>query len=267
MSSATLTTHDLFVLEKIKDPESGPAPPLLISESLPKDPYITDQKLYQSITQQEREIISTIQEIELQIAGLKPSSQASSPLSQYLICVKKFDRLIEDYPNYASARNNRAQALRRIYGDTMLVKSPLDTSGEQAMVLDPRASDTFLMSMSKQVLEDLTTAISLLTPKLFSPLSTQAAKTLSQAYTQRGALYHLTAKCLSSKDTVLRIDKKRKEVQWKVIDFEENASADFMMGGRYGNEIAKALVVTSNPTAKLCGDIVREAMSKEYAGV
>jgi len=267
MSSATLTTHDLIVLEKIKDPESGPAPPLLISESLPKDPHVTDQELYQSIIQQERGIISTVQEIELQIAGLKPTSQSSSPLTQYLICVKKFDKLIEDYPNYASARNNRAQALRRIYGDAMLVKSPLETLGEQATVLDPTASDALLMSVSKRVLEDLTKAIFLLTPKLFSPLSTQAAKTLSQVYTQRGALYHLTAKRLSSKDTVLRIDEKQKEVQWKVIDFEENASMDFMMGGTYGNEIAKALAVTTNPTAKLCGDMVREAMRREYAGV
>jgi hypothetical protein len=39
-----------------------------------------------------------------------------------------------------------------------------------------------------------------------------------------------------------------------------------MMGGRYGNEIAKALAVSANPTAKLCGEMVREAMRKEYAG-
>jgi hypothetical protein len=38
-----------------------------------------------------------------------------------------------------------------------------------------------------------------------------------------------------------------------------------MMGGRYGNEIAKALAVSTNPTAKLCGEMVREAMRKEYA--
>lgn len=37
-----------------------------------------------------------------------------------------------------------------------------------------------------------------------------------------------------------------------------------MMGGRYGNEIAKALAVRANPTAKLCGEMVREAMRKEY---
>jgi hypothetical protein len=42
------------------------------------------------------------------------------------------------------------------------------------------------------------------------------------------------------------------------------ASRDFMLGGRYGNQIAKALAVATNPTAKLCGSIVQEAMSKEF---
>ncbi len=48
------------------------------------------------------------------------------------------------------------------------------------------------------------------------------------------------------------------------MEFEESASRDFTMGGRYGNEVAKALAVASNPTAKLCGAMVKEAMRKEY---
>ena len=51
-----------------------------------------------------------------------------------------------------------------------------------------------------------------------------------------------------------------------MTEWEENASRDFMVGGRYGNEVAKALAVAANPTAKLCGEMVREAMKKEYAG-
>ena len=39
-----------------------------------------------------------------------------------------------------------------------------------------------------------------------------------------------------------------------------------MLGGRYGNEIARNLAVGTNPVAKLCGEMVREAMRKEYAG-
>lgn len=60
----------------------------------------------------------------------------------------------------------------------------------------------------------------------------------------------------------LRIDE-----DWTVEDLEELASRDFMMGGRYGNEIARGLAVATNPTAKLCGSIVREAMRKEFEGL
>jgi hypothetical protein len=57
-----------------------------------------------------------------------------------------------------------------------------------------------------------------------------------------------------------------KEVKWSTVEFEEAASRDFMMAGRYGNEIGKGLAVSTNPTAKLCGEMVKEAMRKEYAG-
>lgn len=265
MSSATLTKHDLSVLEKIKDPDAGPSAPLLISDSVPRDPHISDDISYQTIVKRERDIISSIQAIELCIAGLKPAPAEFSPLLGYLDSVKAIDTLIDDFPKYASARNNRAQALRRIYGDGILVQSS-DALREEAPALDQDSSDVSRIAASNTILTDLCTAISLLTPtNPFSAISSQAAKTLSQACTQRGALYHLTAKRLAGKDAVLRIDSSRTEANWKVVDFEENASRDFMIGGRYGNEIAKALAVSSNPTAKMCGEMVREAMRKEYA--
>ncbi|KAL2066577.1 hypothetical protein VTL71DRAFT_2648 [Oculimacula yallundae] len=263
---ASLTQHDLSILEKIKDPEAGPSAPLLIDSTLPRDPNITDQETYTRISLTERSIISSIQEIELQIAGLKPQTSDEAPLLQYLGCVKRLDELIEEYPNYASARNNRAQALRRIYGDSLLVTNPTSSASSEN-VLDPLPSSDTLLSASTTILTDLSTAISLLTPPTpYSAISPQTGKTLSQAYTQRGALYHLTAKALALKGAELRIDESRKEAGWTSVMFEENASRDFMVGGRYGNEIAKALAVAANPTAKLCGDMVREAMRKEYAG-
>lgn len=44
---------------------------------------------------------------------------------------------------------------------------------------------------------------------------------------------------------------------------EEMASQDFFEAGRYGNEVAKQLSVGTNPYAKMCGAIVREALKKE----
>ncbi|KAJ8061800.1 hypothetical protein OCU04_009594 [Sclerotinia nivalis] len=266
---ATLTKHDLDVLEKIKDPESGPSNPLLIDDSLPKDPHITDLSTYQGITQRERDIILSMQDVELQIAGLKPVAELS-PLSQYQSCVQSLNDLIGEYPNYASARNNRAQALRRIYGDLMLVKisSAKGPVADVNVPLDTEASEATIKLASFNALSDLDRAISLLAPNTpWASISPQAAKTLSQALTQRGALYHLSAKQLSSDtEASVRVDERRREARWKTIDFEEAASRDFMTGGRYGNEIAKALAVSANPTAKLCGDMVRQAMKREMGG-
>lgn len=272
METTSLTTHDLSILQKIADPESGPSAPLLIDSSLPKDPHYPDPETYSTITQEERSIISSIQQTELQLAGLrsKPTpSSLDSAISTYQTAIKQLNDLITRFPNYASARNNRAQALRRIYGDAILIRSPEDTfrTNTEAPPLQTSASESDLLKAGTQILNDLTRAISLLTPTTpFSPLSPIAARTLSQAYTQRGALYHLTAKHFSQKCVELRIDESRREKTWGVVDFEEAASRDFMMGGRLGNEVAKQMAVVANPTAKLCGDMVREAMRKEYAG-
>jgi hypothetical protein len=268
-SPPPLTQHDLSILDKIKDPESGPAPRLVIEESLPRDPHVTDPTQYDQVTARERAIISSIQALELQIAGWRPASSPVPVLSQYLDCVKSLDALIDEYPDYASARNNRAQALRMIYGDSMLVRTPghEEALPDEPPVLDPTATDATLISASRTILTDLSTAITLLTPPTpFSPLSPLAARTLAQAHTQRGGLYHLTAKRLALAGSALRIDGSRREAAWCVVQFEENASRDFQMGGRFGNEVAKAMAVSANPTAKLCGEMVKEAMRKEYAG-
>jgi len=108
--------------------------------------------------------------MELQIAD-KKSVTSESPLSQYLAYVDSLDRLVEEYPKYASARNNRAQALRRIYGSGILVNGTEEMKSD-APVLDASASDECLISASTTILDDLSTAISLLTPKTpFMPLS------------------------------------------------------------------------------------------------
>lgn len=268
-SSTSLTTHDLSILSKIADPEAGPSAPLLIDSSLPKDPHITNPTLYQTLVTNELQIISSLQKAELQLAGLQPTPENTpSPLSQYQTAIDSFSKLIEENPNYASARNNRAQALRRVYGDGILVKASNETttSSKEALPLISSRDLTAVLQTSTTLLNDLTQAISLLTPKPYSPISPVSAKTLSNAYTQRGALYLRTAKLLSLRGSELSVEDTRAERNWSVIDFEEAASRDFMMGGRYGNEVAKALAVAANPTAKLCGEIVREAMVREFGG-
>ena len=256
MATNSLSRRDFNVLEKIRDPESDPTTGVIVDASLPKDPNITDPATYEHVAQREREIILAMQRIETQISG---SEQVSlNPDEEYRTCAATLGQLISDYPRYASARNNRAQALRRLYGDLMMLPGRTDPKA-----LSPDASAAEKSEAVGTVLGDLDEAIKLLTPKsLFAAISPQAGKTLSLAHTQRAAMYHLTSKALQAEDKVEVGE--RKESNWTKIEFEEAASRDFALGGRYGNDIAKGLAVSTNPTAKLCGEIVREAMKKEY---
>lgn len=257
MSPPSLSTRDIHVLEKIKDPESDPSRGVSIDPSLPSDPHITDRTLYLQISQLEREIVFSMQSLEMQMAGMRPRSEAD-PVTEYKECVQRLSSLIEQHPNYASARNNRAQALRRLYGDSMLLANT--HSLPQALIKDPE--EDARTRVASIVLSDLDHSIALLTPPPKASLSPQAAKTLSMAHTQRAAIYHMTSKIFAS--GTLSVKDTRREAAWSKLEFEEAASRDFATGGRYGNDIAKGLAVSTNPTAKLCGQIVREAMKKEY---
>jgi len=261
MASKTLTSHDLNVLEKIKDPESAPSVPLLIDSSLPRDPHVTDPTAYEKIAAAEGEIIKEFQALEARIGSCAPSDEDAwaQVLADYDACISNLAALTTAYPTYASAHNNYAQALRRKYGESVLLRTPRPLP---SLAKPPSCSnDATISTAASTILSSLNTAIALLTPPTpFAAISAQAAKTLSQAHTQRGALYHSTAKqMLADREACLRIDG-----HWTAVDLEEMASRDFVMGGRYGNEIARALAVATNPTAKLCGSIVREAMRKEF---
>ncbi|KKA29838.1 hypothetical protein TD95_000461 [Thielaviopsis punctulata] len=258
MFQIDLSKNDLNVLEKIKDPESDPSRIVNVDPLLPKDPHVTDPDIYQQVSATERDTVMAIQEVELQIAGLKPSVY-QDPIDGYWNCIKVLDALIEEHPNYASARNNRAQAYRRLFGDSMLVGTAVDS---MRLIKDP--SPEAITKAIDVVLSDLDIAISLLTPKTPSmPISPTNKKTLSAVHTQRATIYHGTAKFMAKYPLVL--GQQRREAAWSKLDFETAASQDFAMGGRYGNEVAKGLAVSLNPTAKLCGEMVREAMKKEYS--
>ncbi|KAI1422766.1 hypothetical protein F5Y12DRAFT_594090 [Xylaria sp. FL1777] len=257
MAQGSLSRRDFNVLEKIKDPEANPVAAVMVDPNLPKDPNITDTSVYERVSQKERDIVLAIQQLEMELAGLR-SSTSTEPTNDYRRCVHDLGQLISENPRYASARNNRAQALRRLYGDTMILPGQRDV---KALVQD---ADTDAISQAAlTTLSDLDEAISLLTPKSpFAPISPIAGRTLSQAHTQRAAMYYMTSKFIRSDGAICLGG--RKEEKWTRLDFESAASRDFALGGRYGNEVAKGLAVSTNPTAKLCGQIVREAMKKEY---
>ncbi|OAA67261.1 hypothetical protein SPI_01837 [Niveomyces insectorum RCEF 264] len=272
----SLSQRDIDVLGKIRDPESNPASAARLDVSLPKDPHVTDPAEYDRLSQKERELILVMQQAEMELAGRTPASLAD-PLAAYRNCVADLNVLITEHPQYASARNNRAQALRRLYGDDMLLRrdTPQGATKNSSVQDDAgalltgahAATDAERAGAAVVTLSDLDRAISLLLPvNPFLPvLSPTAAKTLSLAYTQRAAVYYATAKHMEPGSGLgLDTSVDRPEAQWTRLDFEEAASRDFAMGGHFGNEIARGLAVGTNPTAKLCGKMVQQMMKSEY---
>ena len=112
-------------------------------------------------------------------------------------------------------------------------------------------------------IEDLDTAIRLAAS---APLTRRSAKTLAQAHTQRAALLFslLDPATTASQANLFDLDPTFSPEQRR-IHIEERANQDLQQGARYGNAVAKQVAVQTNPYAKLCGRIVREALVSEYS--
>ena len=254
VNDPVLTSNDQTVLSKLFDPESSPNAGVLVDPSLLSDPNIKDVDTLASIKREEVLVIKSVEQ------ALRDSSSSSRDKQQRL--GHAYDRisvLIAVHPNSASLLNNRAQIFRLQYGDRQLI-TPKDTNGSNEIPV-----------LAAVALKDLNEAIRLLTPpNPQSAVSPSQCRVLAQAHTQRAAMYHATSKTLALQDqgpeSVPAMTASGASIgNWTMQDFEEAASRDFFMGGRYGNEVGKALAVHTNPTAKLCGQIVQEAMRREYA--
>jgi len=116
-----------------------------------------------------------------------------------------------------------------------------------------RAQVRRLVGDMRATLSDLSTAIQIATPPKYFRPSPDYSRILSQAYTHRATIYLLAAR----EDVVGVSESHTSE------ELEELASRDFDFAGRYGNELAKAMAVRTNPYAKLCGAIVQTALMKE----
>ena len=122
---------------------------------------------------------------------------------------------------------------------------------------------------------DLGQAIELAAPPSpYAAVSLLQSKILASAYTHRGHIIWQLAKSMDPLSTSnpqraaeLEAQKTKflpPQLQGKSKDqLEETASRDFEMGGRYGNDIAREMATRTNPYAKLCGNIVKEAMRGE----
>ena len=226
---SSLSSNDNAILSKLFDPESAPSSGVLVDASLPSDPHVVDAQDLATIKSKEKRVIQSVESV---LQDPRLSDQREDILAS---AYAEMSILIDQYPRYASLRNNRAQLFRLRYGDEVLVPNNRHSLED--------------ISLAATALQDLNTAISVLTPtSTQSPISPAQCQTLAQAHTQRGALYYAAAKALdaSQRDQSLgpRQTSPLKPLEsWTTLDFEEAASKDFFMGGRYGNEIGKALAV------------------------
>lgn len=236
-----LTSHDTSVLSTLFDPEASlSAQPAIdpTSKLLPQTPSY----LLSTLQRRETAIISTINVEE-------PSNDA---LRQ---AVQALEDLIQEHPKYASAWNNKAQAGR------IILERKTDLVGDAVAI----------RTQKNIIISDLSEAIRLASPqKSADRVSALQAKILASAYTQRGLLYWKAAKTRSEGSDKDEGDVDRRAVNESAAipelskeQLEKLASRDFAMGGRYGNETAKKMAVAANPYAKLCGNIVQQAMREE----
>jgi hypothetical protein len=256
MLSIPFTQRDQRILEKLNNLSLSSGYKAPIDDSLPKDPHYPETHQYNRIAASERSILSTIYSISQ--GESSPNSPPASKDDEYLKAVASLSQLIAQFPQYASARNNRAQALRWLYD----VAASSHTLGDER--LEVHDGENFKGTIQSTVVaeiirDDLDTAIALLTPEeMYSAVSPQAGRTLSAAYMQRGALNYAAATMLHKNqddDSCSDVDN----------NLSYMASQDFAMGGRYGHEEGGALAVHVNPMAQLCGQTVIEMMRREGA--
>jgi len=128
---------------------------------------------------------------------------------------------------------------------------------ERPSLWSNRAQVRRLAGDMQAALSDLSTAIRIATPPKRSRTSPDYSRMLSQAYTHRATIYLLAAR-----EEIAGISESH-----AAEELEEFASRDFELAGRYGNELARAMAVRTNPYAKLCGAIVQTALMKEMGDV
>lgn len=260
-SRPSLTSNDSAVLQALFDAESSPSAAVTIDPSLPAYPahlnlQSPDSEAFESLKQRELSIVRSLQ----------PSS---TPLTTQTIhsAIQSLDALIAEYPTYPSAYVNRAQALRTLIDSTTGVEDD-----DSSTFFSPQNA-----APTTTLFNDLTRAITLSTPlSPADPVSSTQARLLADAHTHRGYLLLKAARwrrlhpdtTTSSRNTEPnRSGGPEKLMGIEPDQLEEMASRDFFMGGRFGNKVAQQLAVQTNPYAKMCGAIVKEAMRKEMGGV
>jgi hypothetical protein len=227
----TLSSNDRRILNALFDPETLPS-----SVASSKDKSAIDPSLppHPTITSEE---LSALESRQNDLVKL-----AAPPNSDTIDAVRtELDVIINRHPTYPSAYLNRAM-VRRIKLETTLAAA-------SASVFDAPESD------ASELFTDLTKAIQLSLPDApATAVSSYQSRILRTAHSHRAYLY------LKAAETGVTWRGKGK------TELEELASSDFAAAARYGDKVAREMSVRTNPYAKMCGAIVRNALAKERDG-
>jgi hypothetical protein len=269
MSSRDLSQGDERILSSVFDPENSPdTPTAKIDPSLPQDPHITDGELLAQLRKKELNAVRPVEQYSNAIASRPNISSSNNPAQNsqdqneknkvYNEAQSILSQLITEYPLYASAYNNRAQLHRWYYGTQLISIEAL------------RGDDEDTIKALDAIFHDLDEAVRLASPSGTNAVVSPAqAKLLGQAWTQRGAVLWGLAKTLQ-KESGTPIERRFGSSvpewrTWDAVRLEEEGSRSFYMAGLYGSEVGRAMAVKTNPYARLCAGIVKEAMANEYS--
>jgi hypothetical protein len=249
-----LSKNDTSVLSQIFNPESNPTLDAIVDPSLPSDPNVTDSQILSTLRAQETDAIRLIE--RLQTPESKKEQERNPNLREegFSEALSTLTAISNYYANYASVRNNRAQLLTLQHGHHIIVHPSTNALPFSAT------------KAAEMAFADLNEAIKLLSPSS-SPdgklrVSAQQQKTLRAAYMQRATLLYTASRDLKESGEHAQIVVEALK-DWTQARFEEACSRDFFMGGRYGDALGKEMAQLTDPYAKLCGNIVKEAMRRE----
>ncbi|KAI5249018.1 hypothetical protein E4T47_05509 [Aureobasidium subglaciale] len=224
-----LTKRDSFVLKSMFDPEASTTPSPKHAASQTSLPGTTELEF------------SIHRSSELEILSRLQDNTSDPDIIQ--VSIKDLSSLIESSPGYASAYINRAQATRLLISvDDLFTSDHAEISG--------------------QLLRDLQKGIQLAQPiKHDEQLSPHQSTVLAAAYTHRGFLLLKIADIVRKGEQLYGVGDMLQSASSESI--EEQASTDFAAGGHCGSKEAREMAVRTNPYAKMCGAIVKEALRKE----
>ncbi|KAF2786433.1 hypothetical protein K505DRAFT_330367 [Melanomma pulvis-pyrius CBS 109.77] len=247
--STSLSANDTRILQALFDPETLPSS---VAKSQDASAIDTDLPPHPIISTSQLAILETQQnELVRSIDASKQGDEVS--ISAIDAVTEEMDAVTERYPEYPSAYVNRAM-LRRMRLESTLSSNSISTTISSR---DPQNKLNLFTSSPPQItplFADLSLAIASCLPPSSSPtspVSAYRARILRTAYSHRAYLY------LKAAESGIEWQGKQKG------ELEELASRDFAQAARFGDEKAREMSVRTNPYAKMCGAIVREALSEE----